>query len=160
MSTLVQHQLTWDELIVTLDPRFMPYVQAAVREFAARGLEVLPIEGRRPIERQLELYAIGRRRNADATWTRIGRTVTNALPPHGAHPFGLAFDGCPLPVYHLPDWAPQDPVWDEYGAALEAAGCAWGGRWHSPDRPHGEIPGWERMAPPGPWCSAGAACHQ
>ncbi len=42
-------------------------------------------------------------------------------------------------------WLGGDPFsvklpWDAYGAAAEAAGLVWGGRWKMVDRPHVELP--------------------
>ena len=100
-------------------------------------------------DEQLHLYAKGRKRTAEG-WVVVDRTqvVTRAQPGQSAHNYGAAFDICV--VGHDP--YPEDPeLWNAYGAAGEAVGLVWGGRWRNMvDRPHFENPKWRGLPqPPG-----------
>lgn len=36
-------------------------------------------------------------------------------------------------------------LFSQYGALAESHGLTWGGRWHSKDYPHVEVPGWREL---------------
>lgn len=97
-------------------------------------LPMFVVIGVRTAEQQATLYAQGR--------TTPGRIVTykdgyihksNHQPAQDG--LGRAVDcafigGDPFAAKH---------PWDAYGAAVEAAGLIWGGRWKLVDRPHAEL---------------------
>ena len=96
------------------------------------GHPIKLVEGRRSRERQAWLYAQGR--------TRPGPIVTRAKPGTGRHEpgedgLGRAFD-C---AFAGPEPFSEAHPWELYGAACEAEGLEWGGRWRHPDRPHAQL---------------------
>lgn len=92
-----------------------------------------PVSGFRSFERQAAIYEQGR--------TTPGKIVTNARPGESAHNYGCASDWTVFKfingkeVVTWPD--PRDPIWGEYGAAIEAAGLKWGKSFN--DYPHNEL---------------------
>lgn len=115
--------------------RVHPTLQAAILKILAE-LPMFVASGVRTLGEQQALYAIGR--------TLPGSKVTNNdgirhPSNHQCHQDGLG---------HAVDcaWIGPHPFalsypWASYGAAVEAQGLIWGGRWKSLlDRPHAELP--------------------
>lgn len=97
-------------------------------EASALGLRV--ISTFRSFAEQTKLYAQGR--------TTPGPRVTNAKPGTSYHNVARAVDLAPAQLLREPGWAPSSPLWLRLGALYERYALSWGGKWRSPDRPHGE----------------------
>lgn len=70
-----------------------------------------------------------------------GSIVTNARPGTSAHNYALAVDVVPSGLQQQPNWAPDDPRWQEMGALAQNQGLNWGGSWKSfKDMPHVQAP--------------------
>lgn len=108
------------------------------------GFPMRGTEGLRTTARQQELYAQGR--------TTPGKIVTNCdgiinrsnhqarTSPDGLQ-WGCAVDCCFLGQDpYLEKYGAHIQIWQAYGANLEAVGLKWGGRFHSVDMPHAELP--------------------
>ena len=109
------------------------------------------VEGRRSRETQEERYAVGRRKNPDGTWTRVGAVKTNAPPGSSPHEWGLAVDFALItdakPQGYLPD---GHDGWNEIGRRAKALGLVWGGDFRKlVDKPHVEIANWRKLTRPG-----------
>ena len=91
---------------------------------------MMVVSGCRTVSEQQSLYAQGR--------TAPGRIVTYAdgALKKSNHQSGRAADCCFVVGQQQPSWTGP---WDDYGAAAEAYGLNWGGRWKKPDRPHVEL---------------------
>jgi hypothetical protein len=108
-----------------------PLFRAAVERVLTRlqgGLPELPFETLRTAARQEYLYGFGRDYDD-------GRgVVTNAADFDTSwHGYGLAID---IVEKSANPWGAPDSFWNDLGAAAEAEGLVWGGRWKHPDRPH------------------------
>lgn len=111
-------------------------VEALIEVFAemdAWGHPMFVVEGVRSTERQQHLYAQGRTiggpivTHADGVKERSNHQVHS---DGWGHAVDCAFqDGNPFAESH---------PWERYGAALEARGVNWGGRWRFMDKPHAE----------------------
>lgn len=112
-----------------------------LEECKARRLDVLIYCTLRPNAEQDELYA----RHDGSTNARGGQSAHNPDAQGKAH----AFDGCPQrggkPVwgYRAKDDA---ELWRQYGAAAEAAGLLWSGRWTGKmkEMAHCQDPDWRK----------------
>ncbi len=108
-------------------------IRLLIADFASRGIEIRVVQGLRTAAEQTALYSQGR--------TKPGKRVTNAKAWQSNHNFGLAVDLCPF-VKGLPQWNAPQKLWAEMGAAGEALGLEWGGRWQSfKDLPHLQLRG-------------------
>lgn len=114
--------------------------------FNAHGLQIRVTRGLSSYPNQLELYASGRMKGPSGAWyvANKRKIVTDALPGHSYHNFGLAVDSCFMGddpyLEKLP--APQaSGLWKEFGLAVKDCGMSWGGDWNGElvDRPHAEI---------------------
>lgn len=97
---------------------------------ARAGHRVFITQTLRTSEEQAALYAQGR--------TKPGKVVTNSKPGSGWHEVARAFD---IAFKTPDDEVTWDGPWEAVGTIGEAQGLAWGGRWHTPDRPHFEYRG-------------------
>lgn len=134
------------------------------------GMDVLIYCTYRSFEEQARTYRVGRSyqdilRKADQMraegWTTAAaillgvgpqhgpRPLTHAAPGQSPHQYGLAFDGVPIVNGQAlwngddPRTAEDDKLWDKYGKLVEQAGLVWGAHFHSVDKPHAEIPGFD-----------------
>lgn len=115
----------------------------------ARGIVLAFTSGYRTPERQLELYAQGRRLTDAGTWHVIepAKVVTNALPTQAPHVRRAAYDVCPV-VNERPAWDRLD-LFQTIGEEGERLGLIWGGRWPKlKDMPHFELRGWRNLPMP------------
>lgn len=123
-----------EEPLAGVHPRLVKPVQQLLEAMRALGFPMRVTEGVRSDERQQELYAQGR--------TAPGAIVTNCdgvkhRSRHQSHAdgFGYAVDCC------FDSETPYEGPWTLYGAAGEALGLTWGGRFTKlVDRPHLELP--------------------
>ncbi|MRW85737.1 M15 family peptidase [Pseudoduganella sp. FT26W] len=113
-----------------LDPAFAQRLLLVFRIMKERhGYDMAILEGYRSPERQNALAA-------------VGPSVTNAKAFQSYHQFGLAADCAflrdgKLVISEKDPWAMRD--YQLYGAAAEAAGLTWGGRWTMMDFGHTEL---------------------
>lgn len=128
--------MTSDKL-AGVHPSLVTIAYRIQRAMAELNFTVAVTDGFRTAERQFELYAQGR--------TKPGAIVTHAdgvkvKSNHqaGADGFGRAVDFCFL-VNGRASWDDSLP-WSLLGAMAKSQGCAWGGDWKVPDRPHVEWP--------------------
>jgi len=123
-------------------PDVIACVDRVLAHMDAIGWPMLVTDGLRSIAQQQALYAQGRTTpGPDVSAKRpLGRTVTKAdgVRKRSKHQSGRAVDCCFL-VDGKPSWA-ETLSWSLYGAAAEAEGFSWGGRWPTPDKPHIELP--------------------
>jgi len=113
-----------------LDPAFAQRLLLVFRIMKERhGYDMAILEGYRSPERQNALAA-------------AGPNVTNARAFQSYHQFGLAAD-CAFLRDGKPVISERDPWamrgYQFYGAAAEAAGLTWGGRWTMKDFGHTEL---------------------
>lgn len=119
--------------LALLTPALRCRMERLLHIMALAGAPMRVTDGIRTVEEQARLFAKGR--------TTPGRIVTHAdgVRVRSFHQTGRAAD-C---AFKLADgriiW---DGPWTLYGAAAEALGLRWGGRWKAPlvDRPHVELP--------------------
>lgn len=117
-----------------LHPRLVAAVQKIQEACRCLGFPLRVLEGVRSDARQMELYAQGR--------TAPGAIVTNCDGATHRSRHQLQVDG----YGHAVDcgWDTDTPFegpWAVYGAAAEALGLVWGGRFKTlVDRPHVELP--------------------
>lgn len=96
----------------TLHPSAAPIAAAFIRFLQANGIKVEVTSTRRDLNKQAALYAA----------YKAGRSKFPAAPPgRSTHGIGIAFDLRLTP-----------PVYKQAGAAWEAAGFTWGGRFKDP----------------------------
>ncbi|WP_432379523.1 M15 family metallopeptidase [Duganella sp. P38] len=113
-----------------LDPAFAQRLLLVFKIMKERhGYDMAILEGYRSPERQNTLAA-------------AGPSVTNARAFQSYHQFGLAADcaflrGGKLVISEKDPWAMRG--YQLYGAAAEAAGLTWGGRWTMMDFGHAEL---------------------
>jgi peptidoglycan L-alanyl-D-glutamate endopeptidase CwlK len=105
-------------------------------ELRKRGISAAPCNGFRSLAEQRRLYAKGR--------TTPGPKVTNAKPGSSPHNFGYAMDYIPV-MYGKRTYNVKALWWLKFGLAAKAAGLRWGGTFKRLlDRPHVELPGWDK----------------
>lgn len=102
---------------------------------SALGYPMRLLEGLRSADRQQQLYAQGR--------SAPGKIVTYAdgVLKRSQHQSGRAAD-CAFrddPRTPRDETYAEDMPWQAYGAAAEAVGLTWGGRWKMHDLPHVEL---------------------
>ena len=136
---------------VTID-KLHPTLQRLAREHLHRaelaGLVVVMTAGFRSPAEQLALYAKGREWQ-HGQWILVdaSQVVTHALPEHGPHCRGAAYDLCPLVNEHCA-WDRLD-LFQRLGEIGEGLGLTWGGRWAKlKDMPHFELVGWKLLPYP------------
>jgi len=123
-----------DDPLAGVHPKLIKGVQQILEALRTLGYPMKILEGVRTDERQAELYAKGR--------TAPGPIVTNCdgVTHRSRHQtqvdgMGHAVDCC------FEGDAPFEGPWAVYGAAAEALGYLWGGRFTKlVDRPHIELP--------------------
>ena len=116
-------------------PSFEERLRHLLEACSVVGADYVATDGFRSEGGQAKLYFQGR--------TEAGKKVTNAPPWFSAHNYGLAVDFCRMLEHgdeHVVSWEPQD--YETLGEQAEHLGLIWGGRFHSPDRPHVEWPGY------------------
>lgn len=109
-------------IVRSLDPVMQEFAVEHYRALEAQGIVLQFNSGRRDPAAQAALYE-----------QRADLSVPVARPGTSHHEVGLAYDGEPRPK--------NDATWAAYGAAAEALGLSWGGRFRKPDPPHVELPG-------------------
>jgi len=112
-----------------LAPRFRDAVEAAIRECNAEPLclQAMVYETFRSNELQAIYYQRGR------TVIPPQRPVTNAASNlFSWHGFGLAVDV----IHQVNRWNVPDVWWGQVATVFKRHGCAWGGDWTKPDKPH------------------------
>lgn len=113
-----------------------PFVAAAEKVMASRGMRVEVISGLRSWAAQAALYAQGR--------TKAGRIVTKARPGSSWHNYGLAIDlglfnsaGVYVDEKHP---ALAEKLYRELGTLAAEMGIEWAGTWKSfPEGPHFQV---------------------
>lgn len=102
---------------IDLSDLYPPFAALLIETLAAcvrRGVPYYAISGTRLWEEQQALYAKGRVRQADGTWTIVdaSKVVTKARPGSSLHNYGLAADCCRDKDADRaglqPGWAPSD----------------------------------------------------
>jgi hypothetical protein len=122
----------WDKTHPEVKARGVRVLERANKEFAKDGLQVGIFEAWRDVSRQLEVMSSG---NSEVK-----------SPLNSYHPWGLALDFVFLKGPGLWTWEPTgDPLqdrmlWEQLGEIIESEGFEWGGRWHSFDGPHAQLP--------------------
>lgn len=107
------------------------------------GYPMIVTDGVRTAAQQKALFDQGRTKPGKIVTYRDGVTSKSNHQPW-ADGFGHAVD-CTFVVDLDGDGDQDDPTWDEkrpwtlYGVIAESQGLSWGGRWHSPDKPHVEL---------------------
>jgi peptidoglycan L-alanyl-D-glutamate endopeptidase CwlK len=120
-----------EKRLAKVHPKLAELVRAMADDLAGQGIEIRVVQGLRTWEEQKELYDQGR--------SNPGKIVTNALPGHSYHQFGLAVDVVPM-TPQGPDWNDQNPVWKTIVLAGQARGLIAGAMWRSfPDLPHFQL---------------------
>lgn len=111
------------------------------------GLQIRVTRGLSSYQNQLELYRSGRTRGPSGKWyvSNSRKVVTNALPGHSFHNFGLAIDSCFMgddPYLEKLPLKEAEDIWNELGVMVRGAGMEWGGDWKGDivDRPHCQLP--------------------
>jgi peptidoglycan L-alanyl-D-glutamate endopeptidase CwlK len=113
-----------------LHPQTRRKLEAMLADPEASALGLKWISGYRSFAEQDRLYAQGR--------GAAGPRVTNAKGGQSFHNVRRAVDLAPAQLLREPNWAPTSPLWLRLGLLYECYGLKWGGRWRTPDRPHGE----------------------
>ncbi len=98
-------------------------------------LPMFVVMGVRTVAEQQALYAQGRTLPGPIVTFKDGVTHRSN---HQSHPDGLGY-AVDLAFVGTDPFNASHP-WEQYGAAVEAAGLVWGGRWKMVDRPHAELP--------------------
>lgn len=118
------------ERLQGVHPLLVAKVQALLDKFP-----LFVVMGVRTVQEQQHLYAQGRTAPGPIVTYKDGVVHRSNHQPHQdglGHAVDLAWIGGD-------PFSPKLP-WDAYGAAAEAAGLVWGGRWKMADRPHIELP--------------------
>jgi len=107
-----------------------PELSRRVQQLAALlSFPIRVTQGLRTYPQQDTLYQQGR--------STPGKIVTNAMPGHSMHNFGLAVDVAPLNEDGSIDWSGKDEKWQEILAKAPSCGLAEGAQWRTfPDEPH------------------------
>lgn len=142
---------------VRLHDRFRPIAVAVFTKASeladAAGLKLIVVSSYRDPRQQMSLFRQGREPGADGAWTKVGKTITNAMPHQTPHcmtvrgrpaacaiDFALLLDG-----QYLPD---ADERWSIIGDAVQSQAhltAEWGGKWRMRDMGHVELLGWRRL---------------
>lgn len=115
--------------------KFDPFLVAAEKAMASKGVTVEVISGLRSWAAQAALYAQGR--------TKPGRIVTKARPGSSWHNYGLAIDlGLFSNGVYLDEVDPRraDALYAEIGRIAEVHGIEWAGNWKTfQESPHFQV---------------------
>ena len=115
--------------------KFEPFLAAAEKAMASKGVTVEVISGLRSWSAQAALYAQGR--------TKPGRIVTKARPGLSWHNYGLAIDlGLFMNGNYIDETMPQvaDKLYAEIGKIAADHGIEWAGNWKTfTESPHFQI---------------------
>lgn len=129
--------------LTLLDAELLDKLGTLMIGLRADGIQLEVYESARSPGRQAELFAVGR----DPELAHYGRTVTNAMPYHSAHQYGLGVD---LVFRIAGRWTWNEPVrgqWDRMQLLAHHAGLVT----LSFERPHVQLPGFHPdMMEPGP----------
>ena len=125
MTSLAESNARTLRAIDTLAPAFQKRVRGWCTEMVNSKIPPLIYCGRRTMEEQAALFAIGR--------TAPGRIVTKARPGESYHNHGLAFDWAPLkpaPKDHtllVVDWGDETAfrLGEHIGLSFELAAISW-----------------------------------
>ena len=121
-----------------LDPTFRARLKVFESELLKRNIRAERTSGYRSVAAQAALYAQGR--------TTPGRRVTKAKPGQSPHNFGMAMDYVPV-VNSRRTYNVKVTWWLAFGWCAKKAGLGWGGSWKRfLDRPHVELPGWQKRS--------------
>lgn len=123
-----------DQRLVGVHPTLVLMLTAVFDELDAEGPPMFVVEGLRTDARQAELYAQGRTTPGPIVTYKDGVTHKSQHQPH-ADGLGYAVDA----AFMGPQPFDARHPWETYGAALEARGITWGGRWKMADKPHAEL---------------------
>lgn len=108
--------------IEDLHPAARSRVSKFIESCKADGITLLITQTYRDIEKQNDLFKVGRRGVAGE------RTVTNARGGESFHNYRCAVDVVPI-VYGKALWDTSDPLWRRVGEIGESCGLEWSGRW-------------------------------
>lgn len=124
-----------------LHPILVQSILAISEEMKANGSTIFVVEGMRTVQRQQELYAVGRTRQIGARVVTFKDGVVHRSnhQPH-ADGFGYAVDCAFFPTAAFGDPFDLRFPWEAYGELGEKYGLIWGGRWRMGDHPHLELP--------------------
>jgi peptidoglycan L-alanyl-D-glutamate endopeptidase CwlK len=125
MTTLAESNARTLAAIDTLAPYFQKRVRGWAMEMVNSKIPPLIYCGRRTMEEQTALYAIGR--------TSLGKIVTKARAGESYHNYGLAFDWVPLkpapkdPTMLVVDWGDETAfrLGEHVGLSFELAAISW-----------------------------------
>lgn len=111
-----------------LAPKVQEAVERVLSRMRAEGFNPRLFETLRTAERQDFLFGFGRRYDD-------GRGIVTKVQSHlhGWHGYGLAVD---IVENDATPWTAPQAFWNALGAAAEANGMTWGGRWKFLDVPH------------------------
>ena len=125
---------TTDHNVSDINPKLKVLKKQLIEECDNQGFAIRITEETRTVERQDELYAIGR--------TTKGNIVTYAKGSSYSshHQWGTAFDFCRNdgkdPFYD------KDGFFSRVGEIGKSIGLEWGGDWEKADKPHFQLPDW------------------
>jgi len=125
LTTLAESNARTLRAIETLAPAFQKRVRGWCTEMVNSKIPPLIYCGRRTMEEQAALYAIGR--------TAPGKIVTKARPGESYHNHGLAYDWAPLkpspkdPTLLTIDWEDDTAfrIGEHIGLSFELAAISW-----------------------------------
>ena len=125
MTSLAESNARTLRAIDTLAPAFQKRVRGWCTEMVNSKIPPLIYCGRRTMEEQAALFAIGR--------TAPGKIVTKARPGESYHNHGLAFDWAPLkpapknPTLLVVDWGDETAfrLGEHIGLSFELAAISW-----------------------------------
>lgn len=134
-----------DSSIDSLYPVFADQVRKFSEKLETEGINAYPFETLRTFERQLELYAKGRKRTPNGSWIVVDESaiVTKARPGFSWHTYGVAvdfvFDGNPHKAGIQWSWEDADVTkagnqplpWADLGRIGKDCGLEWAGDWVS-----------------------------
>lgn len=122
----------------SLDKNFHTKAQGLIDALRRQAVTVLPVQCRRTIGEQDELYAKGR--------TAPGPKVTNAKGGQSPHNFGMAVDLCPVGKNGQLWWSAPDSLWRFIAGQARVAGLVPGYYFKSiHDPPHVEDSNWRAV---------------
>jgi hypothetical protein len=122
-----------------VQPKLADKVYILAQALELEGVHIRVTQGLRTWADQARLYGQGR--------TSVGPVVTNALPGHSWHNFGLAVDVAPFDELGKPDWNATHPAWKRIVDIGVSLGLVDGKAWN--DIPHLQLTGRFATAPDG-----------
>jgi len=125
LTTLAESNVRTLRAIESLAPAFQRQVRGWVTEMVNSKIPPLIYCGRRTMEEQTALFAIGR--------SAPGRIVTKARAGESYHNYGLAFDWVPLKIWtknpdlYVADWNDETAfrLGEHVGQSFELAAISW-----------------------------------